>query len=1022
MMPQARRLDGMRGLAFVAGGLIVLTAVAGRAVADEFPPARNTQAETVPFTPPQEALAKLRMPAGFRATLFAAEPEVQQPIAMSFDTRGRMWVAENYTYAEQPLRFDRTQRDRLIVLEDTNHDGHADRRTVFYDQFQGLTSVETGFGGVWALAPPNLYFIPDADGDLVPDSDPVVVLDGFEVGPSNTHNFANGLKWGPDGWLYGRVGITAPGKIGLPGTAPEKRVDVGPSLWRYHPITRAVEEVCTGTTNPWGHDWDEHGELFFINTVIGHLWYAMPGAHYRRMFGADRNPYVYQLIEQTADHFHWDTTEAWNEAKKGVSQSTDQAGGGHAHCGMMIYQGDNWPAEYRGKLFTLNMHGYRVNVDRLERAGATYVGKHEPDMIFSDDPWFRGTEISYGPDGSVYILDWSDIGECHENDGVHRTSGRIFKITYGDVKPPAIADVAALGSLELVDLLNHPNEWYSRQARRVLQERAANGDDVTAAVAELQQRVTSDRSVAVRLRALWGLHAVGGAQRELLTALLADPDEHLRTWAVRLLTDRNGFAYSDRNTFTALAQRETSGLVLTALASALQTTRLSQAIWPIAKAIASREEFAEDPVLPLMIWYGVERGVVPMPEPALDFALAAKSPLLRQFVARRLGQDWKRLTGRNANALPAALRLASDAQRRDLLAGLNEGLRGWQKVEPPPGWDQLQAAFTSGSDPEIARMTREISVVFGDGRAMDQLRDLVLSSKTDISTRRSALRSLVDARAENLMPVLKKLVTDRDISDEVVRGLARSGDAETGPLLVSHFNRFDPGTRDVAIQTLVSRPEFGLALTTAIDKQQIARDFVPIFAVRQLQSYDHAELSALVQKLWPELRPITADKKLRIEEFKQRLNSGALSKADPLAGRQLWEKSCAKCHQLFGEGGKIGPDLTGAQRHNLDYVLENVIDPSAALQPQFRMTTIELSDGRVINGVVLAKTEQTWEVQTPTDKVTLRVADIEDSALSAQSLMPEGLLDLLTPNEVANLVAYVMSPRQVPLKAPAGGE
>ncbi|OYW17521.1 MAG: hypothetical protein B7Z55_12375, partial [Planctomycetales bacterium 12-60-4] len=167
--------------------------------------------------------------------------------------------------------------------------------------------------------------------------------------------------------LYGRVGITAPGKIGVPGTPPEQRVDVGPSIWRFHPVTKAVEEVCTGTTNPWGHDWDEHGELFFINTVIGHLWHVVPGAHYRRMFGADRNPYVYQVIEQTADHFHWDTAEAWNEAKKGVSASTSEAGGGHAHDGMMIYQGDNWPAEYRGKVFTLNMHGYRVNVDRLER-------------------------------------------------------------------------------------------------------------------------------------------------------------------------------------------------------------------------------------------------------------------------------------------------------------------------------------------------------------------------------------------------------------------------------------------------------------------------------------------------------------------------------------------------------------------------------------------------------------------------------------------------------------------------------
>jgi len=130
---------------------------------------------------------------------------------------------------------------------------------------------------------------------------------------------------------------------------------------------------------------------------------------------------VYELLDQNADHLHWDTAEAWNEAKKGMSNSTDAAGGGHAHCGMMIYLGDNWPGQYRGRLFTLNMHGRRINQDRLERHGATYTGLHEVDMLMSSDPWFRGIELLYGPDGGVYIADWTDIGECHENDGVHRT-------------------------------------------------------------------------------------------------------------------------------------------------------------------------------------------------------------------------------------------------------------------------------------------------------------------------------------------------------------------------------------------------------------------------------------------------------------------------------------------------------------------------------------------------------------------------------------------------------------------------
>ncbi len=995
----------------VRGG-VAWVAFAAIAAAEDFPAARNTQPETAPFTSPADALAKLRMPPGFKASLYAAEPDVRQPIAMTFDPRGRLWIAENYTYAEQPLRFDRTHKDRIIVLEDVNGDGKAEKRTVFHDQFQGLTSVEVGFGGVWALCPPQLFFIPDADQDLKPDADPIVVLDGFEVGPSNTHNFANGLKWGPDGWLYGRVGITAPGKIGLPGAPPEQRVDIGPSIWRFHPVRKAVEEVCTGTTNPWGHDWDEHGQMFFINTVIGHLWHVVPGAHYRRMFGADRNPYVYQVIEQTADHFHWDTAEAWNEAKKGVSASTSQAGGGHAHVGMMIYQGDNWPAEYRGKLFTLNMHGYRVNVDRLERHGATYVGKHEADMIFSDDPYFRGTEISYGPDGGVYILDWSDIGECHENDGVHRTSGRIFKVTYGDIKPLPAFDLADLTSTELVGLLSHQNEWFARQALRLLQERSAAGGDVKEALAGAQMLFRDGATTPLRLKGLWASQALGGTTVEFLEGLLGDKEEHIRVWALRLLMESSPNFHRYGPKFVELAKQETSGLVLVTLASALPKLP-PDARCLVAAQLAQHTEFGDDRVFPLMVWYGVEGAVTKVPAAAAFAVNQSKIPMVRQFIARRLTQDLQTSPKGLELLLGLVKGVKSPELQRDVLLGINLGLQGWRKVEPPAAWGTLQPLLEAHADPAIQQLSREISVVFGDGRAMDQLRSIALAGDKDISMRRAAIASLVEARPDDLNKLLRNLLNDRDLTPEAIRGLAAVNDPETSKVLIDNFNRFYPAGKEAAVQTLAARPADALSMLTAMEAGKIGREYVPLYLVRQLQGYELPEAQALVKKLWPELRPISEDKKRRIGELKQRMTPEVLAQADPAAGRRLWEKSCGKCHLLFGEGGKIGPDLTGSQRHNLDYLLENVIDPSATLAPQFRMTTIELDSGRVISGVVLAKTEQTWDVQTPTEKLTIRVAEIEESKPSNQSLMPEGLLDLLKPEEVHQLFRYVMSPRQV---------
>ena len=196
----------------------------------------------------EEAVRKISLPPGFEARLFAAEPTVRNPIALQYDKRGRLWIAENYTYAERGLRLDPNLRDRLMILEDTDHDGKADKTTVFSDTLHTLTGFALGRGGVWAICPPQLLFIADANADDKPDQAPVVVLDGFEVAPENHHNFANGLKFGPDGWLYGRCGGTFPGEIGRPGTPASQRVPLRGGIWRYHPNTQAVEVRAPGTT------------------------------------------------------------------------------------------------------------------------------------------------------------------------------------------------------------------------------------------------------------------------------------------------------------------------------------------------------------------------------------------------------------------------------------------------------------------------------------------------------------------------------------------------------------------------------------------------------------------------------------------------------------------------------------------------------------------------------------------------------------------------------------------------------
>ena len=598
----------------------------------------NTQEITTPFVKPADALKAISLPDGFTVQLSAAEPDVRQPIAMAWDSRGRLWVAECYTYAESRVNFDLRLKDRILIFEDTDNDGVFDRRKVFWDQGSQLTSIVLGFGGVWAACAPNILFIPDRNGDDVPDAEPEVVLDGFD-NDSVRHNIVNGLKWGPDGWLYGRHGILASSEVGVPGTSREKRARINCSIFRYHPVTRRFDVVCHGTTNSWGHDWDEHGQLFFINSVIGHLWHAVPGARYRRMYGNHFDKFLYELMPQTADHFHWDQgNEHWADLKKkGMTSPTNAAGGGHAHCGMMIYGADNWPEEYRGQVFTLNLHGRRINRDTLHRQGAGYVGRHAEDMMLTRDLWFRGIELGYGPDGGVFVLDWSDIGECHESDGIHRTSGRIFKITYGETKPLK-RDLGILDSLDLARLQTHSNEWHARMARRLLQERAVAGDDLGHAREHLFELYSGSESIPHRLRAMWALHTTGGLDEEWLLEQSNDESEHVRVWAIKLLTDDGRVSAKALGRLVEMAESDMAGLVQLHLASTLRLLPLAKR-WALAAPLVSHKRHAADPVLPLMIWYGITPAVGEDRTRALQLLAKCQIPKVRQFIARRLAGD-----------------------------------------------------------------------------------------------------------------------------------------------------------------------------------------------------------------------------------------------------------------------------------------------------------------------------------------------------------------------------------------------
>lgn len=1009
--------------------LVLLTSSAARS-ADDFPAPPDT--ETNPGAPlaPAEAAAGFRVPPGFHVGVFAAEPEVRNPIALAWDTRGRLWVAENYTYAERTQKFDLRLRDRVLIFEDRDGDGKADRRSVFTDDVQRLTSVELGRGGVWLFCPPQLLFVPDRDRDDRPDGPAEVVLDGFEVPPENYHNFANGLKWGPDGWLYGRCGASAPGELGAPGTPAAERVPVRGGLWRYHPERKVVEALTHGTTNPWGHDWNALGEAFFINTVNGHLWHAVAGSHLVRPHTIDPNPYAYEPIDQHADHWHWDRAKDWTESRTAQGEH-GRLGGGHAHSGALIYQADRWPEPYRGRLFTLNFHGRRINADRLERAGGGYVGRHEPDPVFAADPFFRGIDLAQGPDGNVVILDWSDTGECHENTGVHRSSGRIFTLSYeGPATAGPAGDLAKLPEAELAALVAHPNEWFARQGRQVLADRAAAGEPLAEARRVLTARLGSASDPVEALRSLWALHAIGAADEGLLTPLLDHGHEAVRAWAIRLLTDampldtvlsrrpRPEAAVEARlvDRLARMAREDDSGLVRLVLASTLQRLPVGMRT-ALAAPLVGRGEDAGDHDIPHMIWYGL----IPLgesdPSALAELAGRCELPATRRLIARRLAESIDDRPGPLADLLARVSAGPSADFQADVLEGVSEGLRGRHKAPRPDGWESLATALHESSRAEIRDRVRDLSVLFGDGRALDEVRRLALDDRADLPARRAALESLIAARPDDLRATCERLLKVRFLNATAAKGLARFDDPEIGKVLAASYRTFHPTERPQALAVLVSRASFARALLDRVAAGAIPREDLTAFHARQIQSLGDPDLTRRLTEAWGALRDSPAERSAEVARLKRSLTTAAIASADPGRGRVVYNKVCAACHTLYGQGGDAGPDLTGSGRHDLDYLLQNILDPGAVVTADFRMVVVALDDGRVLNGLVRSENNRTLTLRTPTETLTLEKSAIESTAPSTASLMPDGLLGPLADAEVLDLFAYLMTRTQVPLPA-----
>lgn len=1049
----------------------------------------------------QDALKNLQLPGGFKAELIAAEPDLVQPIAFAFDERGRIWVVEGNSYPK-PREVGAGQ-DRIKILEDKDGDGTFETKKVFCEGLNLVSGIELGFGGVWVGAAPYLMFIPDQDHDDKPDQAELpelakkfqkvpglgfaayALLDGW--GSQDTHETLNSFIWGPDGWLYGCHGVFTHSKVGRPGTPEEQRTPLNAGVWRYHPVQHVFEVFAHGTSNPWGLDYDQHGEFFVTACVIPHLYHIVPGGRYQRQGGQHFNPHTYDDIKTIADHAHYAgnirDNAHWGGRDGGaiVPEDTNAMGGGHAHCGLAIYQSSLFPPTYRNQLIFGNLHGHRLVTNYTDPHASTYIGKHGSDFMRANDLNFIPVTQKVGPDGALYVSDWSDTQICHRGSNAvekwDRSNGRIYRISYGaktftpasylfpveaknrqqvlHTSPPLPAaapdpdtititapfDLAKNDVWFLTQLaLQNENGWFSRTARRVLMEKAAADSSVADSTARL---ITTDtqgqpvRSHSKPLNLIWLLRCVGDVFRgksdnsAFPNSYCPEPDadELLKAALIRM---SNPQAYTHKNgketgkpeswreiltSYEKLADVESSARVRRELASFLQRIPTAERK-PLATALLRHAEDKDDAMIPLLIWYGIEPVVAADPETGLRLAAASKMPKVTDFIYRRMAVEQGGRMG--------LLKLAGqtkDAAQRDVLAKtvLNAGLAG-NAIAQPEDWAALRSKLLEtapSEDPYVRQQViNELEGLMGIPAALDNLRALLTADKA--SDRGNALKILILRKDPKTAGTLQQMLAWKPMltphaQRECLQALAVLKDPNTPAVVAGLLKDFAPEVLPDAVNTLASTKEGSKLLLKAVEAKTLPSTALSPFLVRQLMAFKDAEIDALIKSAWGDVNAPKADLEERTKKYKALLTPAALAKGDLAKGKMLFMATCGACHKLLGEGQNVGPDITGSNRADLNYLLENVLDPNAVIGKAYQLNLFTMKDGRVMSGVIKEESAAAVKIAMMGGiEFTLPQADIAKREVAKVSTMPEGLFDALQPEQVIDLVKYLQSGTSAP--------
>jgi putative membrane-bound dehydrogenase-like protein len=1028
---------------------------------------------TTPPLAPAETQTKFGVPPGFEVRLFASEPELVNPVAMTWDERGRLWVVELYEYPRGAKKGEQG-RDRIKIVEDTDADGKADKVTVFAEGFSLATGIALGNGGVYLGQAPDLLFLEDTDGDDKADKT-TKLLTGF--GMEDRHELLNGFAWGPDGWLYMTHGVFTHSKV----RAPEAHdpdgfgVQMDAALARYHPRTKKFEVFADGTSNPWGVDWNERGDAFVSACVIQHLFHMAPGGQYNRQGGTWANPYGY----------------VGDLPSKGLPAIVDWRHYRAAHAGICVYQGDQYPAEWRGLVFLGNIHQSALNCDRLTPVGSTYKAERESTLLgpagaavakrmgttikkgedwrhvgpgnflVCDDPWFRPVATHTGPDGALWIADWCDKYPCYQNaqadpEGVDREMGRIWRVVWvGEEKGKAVAsrpqrdmNLQSLVGNELLGLLKHSNNWQRRQGQRILTERITGAGvrkDIRG-IGMLDGQFFAAEKLDQKLASMWALFASWSSNEIIPDRAAKDENPVVRSWGARWIGEHrmassaslallSNLATNDDVTAraaVAVALRQFSSGTLTVDASPAPLLKATNQgheegftlsvgdLVPHFTALLARPSVEGDFYYPHIVWMAMEPRVAADPQPFFPLVSANENSVSAYCLRRVMRRicDLNDATARTRHLNAAMEHLASLAGKTTLAEAALDGLIDAFKSKGQPPTIPLEPIFAKlTTNPKLADKARRCATLLGDTTASRALIAKINDTKASLEDRlkgiTAARETKDDAARTELLKLMKTEQANQPVLTEGLRALATFGGDDIAYVVTDAWKNFGLPTRRVASEVLVLRSKWSRALLAAVEQKTANPEDISATARRALAQSSDATVVDNANRLLGKYRATGSDKLKLIADKRKVVLAG---EPDVKNGYEVAKRTCFVCHKLHGEGADVGPDLTGVGRSTLDALLHNVIDPNEVVGNGNEATEVELKDGSTVSGRIVEdspsrlKLVASGPIEHVLAKSDIAVENGKPKIRTSQlSLMPEGL-EAVPDKDFRDLIWFILNP------------